>query len=120
MSEDQEYRESDWKLFRKKIIEWQENYMKKLNKEYIMILMQDKKPSENFWELENRIYKDKKKTGVIVDMRRSKLIENILNLLLDDVIILEDLDCFSDVLKDTIQSYVQHYPKAFKNKINNR
>ena len=26
---------SDWKLFRAKIANWQENYMDKLNKEYI-------------------------------------------------------------------------------------
>ena len=30
--------EEDWKLFRKKIPEWQESYMDKLNKEYIEIL----------------------------------------------------------------------------------
>ena len=30
-----EIKESDWKIFRKKIISWQENYMQKLNQEYI-------------------------------------------------------------------------------------
>lgn len=106
--ETREYRESDWKLFRKRIIGWQENYMNKLNKEYTMILLQEKNPSENFWELEKRINWDKRKTGVMADMRRSKLVENILDLLHEGAIMLEDLDDFSDELKDTVQLYVQH------------
>lgn len=109
--ETREYRESDWKLFRKRIIGWQENYMNKLNKEYTMILLQEKNPSENFWELEKRINWDKRKTGVMADMRRSKLVENILDLLHEGAIMLEDLDDFSDELKDTVQLYVQHYPE---------
>lgn len=101
-----EYQESDWKLFRKKIIGWQENYMDRLNHEYMELLSQNKKPSEKFWELEKRIYKDKHKTGVIVDMRRSRLILNILNLLDEEAIEMDDLHEFSDVLKETIQEYM--------------
>lgn len=101
-----EYQESDWKLFRKKIIGWQENYMDRLNHEYMELLSQNKKPSEKFWELEKRIYKDKHKTGVIVDMRRSRLISNILNLLDEEAIEMDDLNEFSDVLKETIQEYM--------------
>ena len=37
-----EFPESDWKLYRKHIAAWQENYMDKLNQEYIEILNQDK------------------------------------------------------------------------------
>lgn len=33
-----EFTKKDWKLFRSKIVEWQENYMNKLNEEYIAIL----------------------------------------------------------------------------------
>lgn len=76
-----EFTEQDWKLFRKKIIVWQENYMDNLNKEYIAILSRDKNPSDNFWELEKRIRKDKNKIGVTIDMRRSVMIMNILTLL---------------------------------------
>ena len=32
-----DYTEKNWKLFRKKIIKWQEAYIDKLNKEYIKI-----------------------------------------------------------------------------------
>lgn len=42
-------KESDWKLFRKLIPVCQERYMTKLNKEYIGILIQDKKASIKMW-----------------------------------------------------------------------
>ena len=49
------YPESDWKLYKSKIADWQEGYMEKLCKEYIELLSSDKLPSERFWELEKRI-----------------------------------------------------------------
>ena len=46
----------DWKLFREKLSDWQENYMEGLVKEYANFLNDDKKPaSEKFWELEKGI-----------------------------------------------------------------
>lgn len=99
------YTERDWKLFRKHIGKWQERYMEQLNQEYIAILNQDKHPSEKFWELEKRIHVDRRKPDVIIEMSRSKLISNILELLRDEVITINDLDEFSDTLKETIQYY---------------
>ena len=44
----------DWKLFRERLSDWQENYMEGLVKEYANFLNDDKKPaSEKFLELEN-------------------------------------------------------------------
>lgn len=43
-----EFHESDWKLFSKKIINWQENHMAELNKEYIALLSEEKDASEKF------------------------------------------------------------------------
>ena len=34
---------SDWKLYREKIADWQENYMDHLNKEYIALLSAENK-----------------------------------------------------------------------------
>ncbi len=99
------FTESDWKLFRKKIIIWQENYMNRLNEEYIAILTQDKNSSEKFWELEERIKEDKKSPGVILDMRRSTMILNIFRLLNEEVIEINDLNDFSDTLKERVQVY---------------
>ena len=44
-------KESDWKLFRVKIVEWQERYMDKVNKKLIKLLSDEKlPPSEKFWK----------------------------------------------------------------------
>lgn len=99
---DNGFTESDWKLFRQKIIGWQEAYIAKLNREYIEILNSDKLASEKFWEMEKRIRNDKKDAGVMIEMRRSEFISNILELLREKVIMLSDLDEFSNELKQTV------------------
>ena len=97
-----EVTEKDWKIFRKKIIMWQENYMQKLNNEYIKLLQRDNVPSKNFRDLEKRIIKDKWSVGVVINMRRSTMIQNILELLRDDIIQFDDLNDFSEELKNDI------------------
>ncbi|MBB5185676.1 DNA-binding ferritin-like protein (Dps family) [Faecalicoccus acidiformans] len=97
-----EAKESDWKIFRKRVPQWQEDYMKKLNEEYIDILSRDGSAAKNFWDLENRVFKDKRRVGVAVDMRRSRMFINILDLLEDHVINLEDLDEFSEELRKAV------------------
>ena len=72
-----EVNEKDWKLFRNKIAGWQDAYIDKLNKEYINLLSSDEKPSIKFWALEKRIRNDKNDAGVVVEMKRSKLIDNL-------------------------------------------
>ena len=100
--QEQRYTEKDWKLFRSKIADWQESYMDKLNKEYIDLLSENSDPSDKFWALEKRIKEDRKKAGVQIRMSRSNLIYNIIFLLNDGAIKLEDLEEFSDELKETI------------------
>ena len=97
-----EISKSDWQLFRAKLPEWQEAYMEKLLIEYAAILNEEKLASEKFWELEARIKEDKRKPGVIIDMHRSKMVNNILVLLNDGVITFDDLSDFSEQLKDSI------------------
>ena len=92
MNNNQHFTEADWKLFRKKIAVWQEAYMEKLVREYMDLLSEDGSASDKFWALEKRIKKDKQKTGVVVDMRRSMMIQNILQLLGEGAITLDDLD----------------------------
>ena len=48
-------KESDWKLFRKKVPGCQEKYMDKLIREYIELLEQDKDASEKFWTLNEKM-----------------------------------------------------------------
>ena len=91
----QHYTEADWKLFRRKIAGWQTDYIDRLNKGYMELLGQDVPPADKFWELDERIRADKKKAGVLADMRRSQMIRNLVSLVVDGAIGLEDLEEFS-------------------------
>lgn len=95
--------EHDWKIFRNKIPDWQEHYMERLATDYITLLQSEKKASAKFWELEKRIKQDKKSPGVLIDMRRSTAINNIVNMVLDEVISFDDLEDFSDDLKEVVK-----------------
>jgi hypothetical protein len=95
-----EFKETDWKLFRKKLPGWQEAYMARLNKEYIELLSGPGTASDKFWELEKRINRDKKSVGVVAQMSRSNMYMNILALLSDGAIGLDDLDGFSEDLRE--------------------
>ena len=65
----------DWKLFRERLSGWQENYMESLVKEYANFLNDDKKSaSEKFWELEKRIKEDKRRLGVVMELKKSEVI----------------------------------------------
>lgn len=105
--QEKEYTEKDWKLFRIKLVDWQEDYMDSLNKEYIKLLSENVNPSEKFWRLEKRIKEDKKKAGVQLDMRRSQLIYNIISLINEGAISFKDLEEFSEQLKETIRIFIE-------------
>ncbi|MEI4282205.1 multidrug transporter [Tetragenococcus halophilus] len=106
------FTEKDWKLFRKKIAGWQEAYMDRLNRSYIDLLSEDKEASEKFWDLSKRITEDKKRTGVQLEMSRSKLIINIISLIMDEVISFDDLEEFSDDLQETIKQIIDFGKKS--------
>ena len=98
-----DFSEKDWKLFRKKLPGWQEAYMNRLCREYIDLLSSDIKASNRFWELEKRIKDDRKKTGVVATMSRSKMIFNIADLVYDGAISMDDLEEFSDDVKEAVR-----------------
>ena len=93
---------ADWKLFRERIGEWQEAYMEKLNKEYVELLSGDEPASKKFWDLEKRIREDKRKPGVLLELRKSEVGWDLVRLLGDGVITESDLEGFSGDLKDTV------------------
>lgn len=105
--QEQKLTKKDWTLFRNKIADWQEAYIDRLNKEYIELLSADANPSDKFWSLERRIKEDRKRTGVRIEMSRSNLIYNILSLINDGVIRFEDLEEFSDNLKEKVRFLVE-------------
>ena len=79
--------------------------MDKLNKEYMAILSGDENASEKFWKLEKRIKEDKKDCGVQCEMSRSNQFYIMLELLNEGAISMDDLDEFSDDLKETIKRF---------------
>ena len=97
--------EKDWKLFRARIAGWQEAYMESLSREYIELLRADGAASEKFWALDRRIREDRRSVGVVCEMRRSVLFENLCRLLGEGVIGFEDLDGFSDDLVEVLKEY---------------
>ena len=97
------FSEKDWKLFRKKISGWQEAYMEKLNREYIALLNEEGDASDKFWKLEKRIREDKKNCGVQCEMSRSNQFYIMLSLLREGAINFDDLEDFSDDLKDMMK-----------------
>ena len=91
--------ESDWKLFRERIVGWQEAFMEKLIAEYTIILQDGSKyASERFWEIEKRIKEDKRLSGVMCERRRSMLLSNMISLYREGAITEDDLEGFSDEL----------------------
>lgn len=93
----------DWDLFKKLLPEWQEAYMERLIKEYILLLNEEKLASDKFWELEKRINKDKRGSGVIIQYRKTDVMMILLKLINDSVITFDDLDGFSDNVKGSLK-----------------
>ena len=102
----QGFTEADWKLFRSRIGGWQENYMEHLCRGYVEILTGDDNASDRFWRIEERIKADKKSAGVQCEMKRSNMIFIIVELIGDNVITEDDLQGFSDELRETIHMYL--------------
>ena len=99
-----EISKKDWELFREKLAVWQENYMARLVRDYIALLSaEDRNASDKFWELDNKIRTDRRHPGVILNVRKSEAIYDILRLIRLGVITYEDLSDFSEELQQTVK-----------------
>ena len=96
----------DWLLFRQKIGEWQEAYMGKLLREYSELMQREALASEKFWELEKRIKNDRRSRGVVLEIRKQNVIYDLVAMILDGIITLDDLNDFSDDLRETVHFMV--------------
>ena len=106
--------EKDWKLFRKLLPGWQEAYMERLAKEYIELLSSDRQASDKFWELDQRIKQDKRRTGVLArGVSRSNMFQLIINLIYEEAISEDDLKEFSEDLSDTVKTRLEIDRKYF-------
>lgn len=97
-----EVSKNDWKLFRARIGDWQEAYMERLVKEYMDILNGAENASDKFWKLEERMKKDKKHPGVMLELSKGNMIFDIVTLINNGVITVADLADFSDGLKESV------------------
>ena len=94
----------DWKLFREKLVDWQENYMACLIREYIVLLSDENKiASDKFWELDSKIKTDRRHPGVILNVRKSEAIYDIVRLIRLGVITYDDLSDFSEDLQQAVK-----------------
>ena len=101
-------KEKDWKLFRKKLAEWQEAYLERLIKEYAELLNGDEAASVKFWALDKRIRAYRKRLGVHVDgVTRSNLQNILTGLIIENVITEDDLQDFSEELRESTHQWMQ-------------
>lgn len=82
--------------------------MDKLIEEYKDILNSDTSSSDKYWALRKKIYEDYKSPGVLArDVSRSNMFIILLGLLRDEAITMDDLDEFSDELKEDIEQFIK-------------
>ena len=95
-------KESDWKLFRKLLPEWQDRVMGKLLGEYSTMIAGQGLATDRFWKLKERLQEDVRKTGVRAEMKRSAMIMNLRSLFREGAISKDDLDGFSEELRQSL------------------
>lgn len=95
-------KESDWKLFRKLLPEWQDRFMERLLGEYAKMIVGKGPSSDRFWKLQGRLQKDVRKVGVRAEMSRSVMDMNLRSLLREGAITKDDLNGFSDELRQSL------------------
>ena len=98
-----EISKKDWKLYRERLPEWQEHFMERLTKEYIELLSAPGNASDHFWELEERIRKDKKNPGVLLNVTKSNAIWDIAVFVGRGIITMDELDGFSPDLIEAVK-----------------
>ena len=98
-----EISKKDWKLYRERLPEWQEHFMERLTKEYIELLSAPGNASDHFWELEERIRKDKKNPGVLLNVTKSNAIWDIAVFVGRGIITMDELDGFSQDLVEAVK-----------------
>ena len=107
------FTEADWKLFRKRLPDWQERYMERLIEEYKVYLSSDEPASSKFWGLEKKIKNDKRKTGVLAEgISRSNMKFLMMDLINEGAISVEDFDGFSEYFRDQLIFYSERVKRG--------
>ncbi len=96
--------EEDWRLFKERMPLWRERQMEKMVRNYQQILSSDKTAEEKFFKLQRRMEKDSWCVIFSVEMSRSKVNINIMELLTAGIITVDDLEGFTPGLKKKIMA----------------
>ena len=84
--------------------------MGKLVEEYKALLNGNEQSSDKFWALWNRLKQDKHSPGVMLgDMSRSNMRMNLLLLLRHGIITIQNLDGFSEELREELSYMVESW-----------
>ena len=99
-------KESDWKVFRRRVPEWRERYLSLKNQEIIAILTEkDKTPTEQFWDAKEKM---KEEARILVDCldghSRSKMDWYLFLMYRHGLIQNADLEEFSEELREQIRA----------------
>lgn len=99
-----EVSKSDWKLFRERL---PQSLYGTLGKKYMDLLGSNESASIKFWKLEKRIKNDNKNPGVVLQLRKSSMIFDIVSMINLKVITLDDVEDLSEELKDRIKTLLK-------------
>lgn len=93
-------------MFHDKVKDWQEDYMSRLNQEYIELLSGEGNASDKFWKLDERIREDQKRPGVMLCLSKRDMFRDIIRLMKENVISIDDLSGFSVHLQSAVRDYL--------------
>ena len=79
--------------------------MGKLLGEYLTMIADKGLASDRFWKLQKRLQVDVRKIGVCAEMKRSAMDMNLRLLLHEGAISKDDLDGFSEELRQSLTNY---------------
>ena len=104
-------KKEDQNLFRERLPRWQENYTRQLLKDYVAFLDSDGVALDKFWTLEKMIKKDKNTPGVQMRLSDKNLDDDLVKLIASRVIKVDDLNGFSNELKETVTWRIEQLSK---------
>lgn len=99
-------KESDWKVFRKRVPELRERYLRVRNAELAALVADEAlTPTERFWNLEERAREIAKILRECLDgYSRSKMVLSMILMRRHGMLSDEDLEQFSDELREHLRS----------------
>lgn len=81
--------------------------MERLIASYIEYLQSDQPASEKYWGLRDKVYNDYRNPGVLVEVKKSNMLNIISQMLMMDVITESDLEGFSDKTIETVKLWAK-------------